>query len=134
MPPAAAARSLRALARSPRTDPPAPVQRPGQRACDTQRRRARHQRAPGRGLRRSLMRHVVFLLAALAAETAVQAQQTRTNTIYRCTNALGALTIQNGIPCPQGSTQEVQVVDSPMVIPNYESPPQIVTQDPELAP
>src|SRR3546814_8931716 len=65
-------------------------------------------------------------LAALAAATAVQAQQTRTDTIYRCTNALGALTIQNGIPCPKGSKQEVQVVESQMVIPNYESPPQIV--------
>src|SRR3546814_7776867 len=76
------------------------------------------------------MRHVVFLLAALAAATAVQAQQTRTDTIYRCTNALGALTIQNGIPCPKGSKQEVQVVESPMVIPNYESPPPIVTEVP----
>src|SRR3546814_17069360 len=80
------------------------------------------------------MRHVVFLLAALAAATAVQAQQTRTDTIYRCTNALGALTIQNGIPCPKGSKQEVQVAESPMVIPNYESPPPIVTEVPELEP
>src|SRR3546814_7652727 len=78
------------------------------RSCDTQCRGAWHQRAPVRRLRRSLMRHVVFLLAALAAATAVQAQQTRTDTIYRCTNALGALTIQNGIPCPKGSKQEVQ--------------------------
>src|SRR3546814_6133441 len=80
------------------------------------------------------MRHVVFLLAALAAATAVQAQQTRTDTIYRCTNALGALTIQNGIPCPKGSKQEVQVVESPMVIPKYESPPPIVTDVPEIEP
>src|SRR3546814_7700898 len=130
----AAAGSLRTPARSPRTDPPAPVQRPGQRACDTQCRGAWHQRAPVRRLRRSLMRHVVFLLAALAAATAVQAQQTRTDTIYRCTNALGALTIQNGIPCPKGSKQEVQVVESPMVIPNYESPPPIVPEVTELEP
>src|SRR3546814_20078493 len=46
----------------------------------------------------------------------------------------GALTIQNGIPCPKGSKQEVQVVESPMVIPNYESPPPIVTEVPELEP
>src|SRR3546814_2215931 len=70
----AAAGSLRTPTRSPRTDPPAPVQRPGQRACDTQCRGAWHQRAPVRRLRRSLMRHVVFLLAALAAATAVQAR------------------------------------------------------------
>lgn len=80
------------------------------------------------------MQRVVFLVVVLAAAMAVQAQQTRTDTIYRCTNALGALTIQNGIPCPKGSKQEVQVVESPMVIPNYESPPPIVTEVPELEP
>lgn len=80
------------------------------------------------------MQRVVFLLAALAAATAVQAQQTRTDTIYRCTNALGALTIQNGIPCPKGSKQEVQVVESPMVIPRYEAPPPIVTGTAEPEP
>src|SRR3546814_3772056 len=75
----AAAGSLRTPARSPRTDPPAPVQRPGQRACDTQCRGAWHQRAPVRRLRRSLMRHVVFLLAALAAATAVQRWEEHTS-------------------------------------------------------
>ena len=80
------------------------------------------------------MQRVVFLLAALAAATAVQAQQTRTDTIYRCTSKLGALTIQNGIPCPKGSKQEVQVIESPMVIPSYESPPPIVTDVPAPEP
>ena len=80
------------------------------------------------------MQRVVFLFVALAAATAVQAQQTRTDTIYRCTSKLGALTIQNGVPCPKGSKQEVQVIESPMVIPSYESPPPIVTEVPEPEP
>src|SRR3546814_17586410 len=123
----AAAGSLRTPTRSPRTDPPAPVQRPGQRACDTQCRGAWHQRAPVRRLRRSLMRHVVFLLAALAAATAVQAQHTRTDTIYRCTTAHRALTLQHAIPCPTGSNQAVQIVASPIVIPNSDTPPPTTT-------
>ncbi len=73
-------------------------------------------------------------LIAMAATTTVHAQDTRTDTIYRCTDARGALTIQNGTPCPKGSKQQVQTVEAPMVIPRYEAPPAIVTQVPEPTP
>ncbi|WP_027081114.1 hypothetical protein [Luteimonas mephitis] len=80
------------------------------------------------------MRRVVFSAVLLAAATLAPAQETRQDTIYRCTDALGALTIQNGTPCPKGSRQEVQVVESPMVIPRFEAPPPVVTAAPEPEP
>jgi hypothetical protein len=82
------------------------------------------------------MRHRVCSAAlfAIAATAIAHAQATRTDTIYRCTDARGALTIQNGTPCPKGSRQEMQVVEAPMVIPRYEAPPAIVTSVPEPGP
>lgn len=80
------------------------------------------------------MRALACALALLAAAPAVSAQDTRTDTIYRCTDALGALTIQNGTPCPKGSKQEVQTVEAPMVIPRFQAPPPIVTDVPAAAP
>ncbi|MGN7726577.1 DUF4124 domain-containing protein [Luteimonas sp. 22616] len=82
------------------------------------------------------MRHLVCsaALIAIAAATIAHAQDTRTDTIYRCTDARGALTIQNGTPCPKGSRQEMQVVEAPMVIPRFEAPPAIVTTAPEPTP
>lgn len=39
--------------------------------------------------------------------------------IYRCTDARGALTVQNGEPCPKGSRQERTVVEAAPVLPVY---------------
>jgi hypothetical protein len=39
--------------------------------------------------------------------------------IYRCTDALGALTMQNDEPCPKGSREERTVVDTPPPMPAY---------------
>ena len=39
--------------------------------------------------------------------------------IYRCTDASGAVTVQNDTPCPKGSKQKVQEVEAPTVIPGY---------------
>lgn len=80
------------------------------------------------------MRRVVLSVVLLAAATFAHAQEPRIDTIYRCTDALGALTIQNGVPCPKGNKQEVQRIEAPMVIPSYESPPPIVTEVPEPEP
>jgi hypothetical protein len=77
------------------------------------------------------MRCVVVLIVLLLA-TSVHAQ--RQDTIYRCTDARGALTIQNGTPCPKGSKQQTQVVEAPTVIPRYVAPPAIVTAVPEPEP
>lgn len=45
--------------------------------------------------------------------------------IYRCTDASGALTIQNGTPCPKGSKQERRVMEAAPALsaPPYTPPP-----------
>ena len=80
------------------------------------------------------MRQLLCSVALIAVATIAHAQDTRTDTIYRCTDARGALTIQNGTPCPKGSRQQVQTIEAPMVIPRYEAPPAIVTRVPEPPP
>ena len=39
--------------------------------------------------------------------------------IYRCTDAFGALTVQNDVACPKGSRQQKQVIQSSPPIPAY---------------
>ncbi len=39
--------------------------------------------------------------------------------IYRCTNAFGALTVQNDTPCPKGSRQQKQVIEPPTPMQAY---------------
>lgn len=59
----------------------------------------------------------VLLLACAAIPLSAQ-EQVR---IYRCTDASGALTLQNDQPCPAGQRQEVQVIDVPPALPAYVS-------------
>ena len=65
---------------------------------------------------------VLLLLLALPAAPAAIAQQQVV--IYRCTDASGALTIQNDVPCPDGSRQKKQVIDAPPAIPAYQPRPE----------
>lgn len=51
-----------------------------------------------------------LLVAAVVSLTAVRAQERVL--IYRCTDAKGALTIQNDKPCPKGSKQERRVLET----------------------
>lgn len=55
------------------------------------------------------------LLLGAAGITQAQAQVV----IYRCTDALGALTVQNDEPCPKGSKQQRSVIDPPPPMPAY---------------
>jgi len=73
---------------------------------------------------------IVFVVLAgvslrLAAQDSV--------TIYRCTDAGGALLIQNDAPCPAGYTQETQVVDvpppMPAEVPRAERMPEVVAAE-----
>lgn len=60
------------------------------------------------------MRHVaagIALAGLLAGLGAATAQPGRV-TIYRCTDAKGALTVQNDVPCPAGSKQDKRVLDA----------------------
>jgi hypothetical protein len=60
---------------------------------------------------------VLLGLALLGAAHAASAQGV---VIYRCTDASGALTIQNGTPCPKGSKQERRVIEA---APSSAAPP-----------
>lgn len=61
--------------------------------------------------------HGVCGLCLLCAMAPLSAQQQVT--IYRCTDAAGALTLQNDQPCPAGDKQETQVIDVPPPLPAY---------------
>jgi hypothetical protein len=58
--------------------------------------------------RRSAFARTRWLPAALLLGLAglLQTASAQSVVIYRCTDASGALTIQNGTPCPKGSKQE----------------------------
>lgn len=72
--------------------------------------------------RRSLA--IALALLACATPTAI-AQQV---VIYRCTDASGALTVQNDEPCPAGSREERAIIEPPPPMPVY------VPQTPAPAP
>lgn len=44
--------------------------------------------------------------------------------IYRCTDAFGALTVQNDVPCPKGTKQKKQVIQPPPPMPAYRPVPE----------
>ena len=61
----------------------------------------------------------LLLLCAVAGvlmlpTTNASAQKT---VIYRCTDASGALTVQNAVPCPKGSQQDRRVIDAVATVP-----------------
>ena len=70
------------------------------------------------------MRAAVCLLLALAASDAWAAQRI---VMYRCTDAQGAVMLQNDVPCPKGSKQEKRVVDAPPPPPAALPPPALPT-------
>lgn len=54
-----------------------------------------------------------LLIALFACDAAAQQQVV----IYRCTDAKGAVTLQNDVPCPKGSKQVKRVVETPSAPP-----------------
>ena len=56
--------------------------------------------------------------------------------IYRCTDAFGALTVQNDVPCPKGSRQKKQIIQAPPPMPAYRPPARVapVAVAPPVAP
>lgn len=50
-----------------------------------------------------------------AAQDAAKPAAARTIHIYRCTDAVGRVTLQNDRPCPKGTRQQQQVVEAPPV-------------------
>jgi hypothetical protein len=58
------------------------------------------------------IKFLALLCGGLALLTSLPAFAQEKVVIYRCTDAGGALTIQNNVPCPKGSKQERRVMDS----------------------
>ncbi len=71
----------------------------------------------------------MLLPALLLAPVAATAQ----TVLYRCTNALGVVTLQNDTPCPKGSQQEKRVVEgvSAAPFPKPLPPPPTLTAAPD---
>ncbi len=63
------------------------------------------------------------MLAAAAFALACTGAWAQTNVMYRCTDAQGAVTLQNDVPCPKGSKQVKRVIDAPQSAPANAAPP-----------
>ncbi|MDH5821946.1 DUF4124 domain-containing protein [Luteimonas sp. RD2P54] len=59
------------------------------------------------------------LIAAAALLLAVPAAAQQAIVIYHCTDARGAVTVQNDTPCPAGTTQRTREIDPPPPLPAY---------------
>ncbi|MFT4179133.1 MAG: hypothetical protein QM612_06685 [Thermomonas sp.] len=72
------------------------------------------------------MRRIAIALLLLCAPLALHAQET---VLYKCTDAKGAVTMQNGVPCAPGMKQdvrrigEVKTVPVPVQKPKVDEPP-----------
>ena len=69
------------------------------------------------------MRRVLLLAGFACAVSAAGRVDAETTVIYRCTDAAGAVTFQNGTPCPAGQTQQRRVVEMATSMPTYVAPP-----------
>ncbi|BDU15133.1 DUF4124 domain-containing protein [Lysobacter auxotrophicus] len=68
------------------------------------------------------MRRYVVVAVALSFSLAMAAQAQVV--IYRCTDASGAVSLQNDTPCPKGSKQQKKVMETPAPAPIPAAPPQ----------
>lgn len=78
----------------------------------------------------------LLLLVACAAHPAPLHAQAQL-VIYRCTDASGAVTIQNDVPCPAGQQQQIRTVDPPPPLPPYRARalrmPEVIAADQDQA-
>ncbi len=77
-----------------------------------------------------MIRVLPLLLLLLSAAPSTSLAQSSV-VIYRCTDASGALSIQNDVPCAKGSEQERRVMET--VRPSAPPPPVITPQVPALS-
>lgn len=85
--------------------------------------------------RRARSRALLIVLACASPLPSTVAQVV----IYRCTDAGGAVTLQNGTPCPKGTRQQKRVLDTPApaappVAPVVTAPPLAAPAAPPVAP
>lgn len=79
------------------------------------------------------LKPAITFAVALLALSCLPAFAQRQIVIYRCTDASGAVTIQNDTACPKGSKQQKSTIDVPPPMPAYEARaermPQIVAAE-----
>ena len=73
-------------------------------------------------LRACLAVLLLSILALLVLQQPSQAQAQAGTVIYRCTDAQGGVTVQNGTPCPKGSRQERRVITPAASFPAFSTP------------
>ncbi len=83
------------------------------------------------------MRWFLCFAVLLSPSLITASAQAQGVVIYRCTDAGGALTVQNDVPCPKGSQQQRRVMDTAPVTatpaPAYTPPPVPVVSAPNPA-
>ena len=79
------------------------------------------------------VRRLRMLLGAIAL-LGCAATDAKDVVIYRCTDAFGALTVQNDVPCPKGTKQQKQVIQPPPPMPAYRPVPEPVPAAKALSP
>ena len=77
------------------------------------------------------LRRTAWLALACATSAPVVAAEV---VIYRCTDAAGALTVQNDVPCPKGMRQQRTVVEPAPPMPAYVASPAVPMQPVPVAP
>ena len=75
------------------------------------------------------MRQLFFILLLLPCAVSAQAQET---IFYKCTDAKGAVSMQNGTPCAAGMKQEVRRIGEVKTVPVPAAKPK--TEEPPTAP
>lgn len=78
------------------------------------------------------MKQGVLLFLALLCALASGGRAAVTTVIYRCTDATGAVTFQNGTACPAGHTQERRVVEMATPLPAFVAPPAAPVTPPQV--
>lgn len=78
------------------------------------------------------MKQSVVLSLALTCALASGGSAAVTTVIYRCTDAAGAVTFQNGTACPTGHKQERRVVEMATPMPAFVSPPATPVAPPQV--
>jgi hypothetical protein len=68
------------------------------------------------------MRAAAIVLSCAMASVALARPAPPAVVIYRCTDATGAVTLQNDHACPKGSRQARLVIDAPAPAPSYRPP------------
>ena len=74
------------------------------------------------------MRHLLLALVLLFAARAVHAQET---VFYKCTDAKGNVSMQNGVPCGPGMKQEVKRIGEVKTVPVPVKKPKVEDAPPE---